>query len=125
MTGLQPGGASHFAIAVERKPGAKDGIEGILAAGKNGGDAGADRAFADFELAAAGDERGVPDFDTGNVSDGVVGPGRAVERDTKITGSGFGLGEGWSCGAEENGEENNGIYGRKRKGSKSHHKLAV
>ena len=60
----------------------------------NGGDAGADRAFADFEFAAAGDERGVSDFYAFDVGDGVIRAGCAVEGDAEIAGSGLGLGEG-------------------------------
>ena len=76
----------------------------------DGGDAGADGAFADFELAAAGDERGVSDFDAFDVGDGVVGPGVAVEGDAEIAGAGLGLGGGGECGAEKSAEK----CGRKR-----------
>jgi hypothetical protein len=46
---------------------------------------------------------------TPDVGYGIVGARRAVERDAKIAGSGLGLGERWSSGAEENGWENNAI----------------
>jgi hypothetical protein len=66
----------------------------------DGGNAGADRAFSDFELAAAGDESGVSDFDAVDVGDGIIRAGVAVEGDAKVAGSGLGLGEGESGGAE-------------------------
>ena len=69
---FDPGGAGHLAIAVEREPGGEDGVITGLAAGMDGGDAGAHRSFADYEFAAAGDERGVADLDTLHVGDGVV-----------------------------------------------------
>lgn len=69
----------------------------------NGGDAGADRAFTDFELAAAGNERGVSDFDAVDVGDGVVWPGVAVEGDAEVAGARPGLGEGESASTEEEG----------------------
>ena len=75
----------------------------------NGGDAGADGAFTDFELAAAGDERGVSDFYAADVGDGVVGAGVAVEGDAEVAGSGLGLGGGESARAEKSARR-----GRKR-----------
>jgi hypothetical protein len=38
---VDPGGAGHFAVAVEGEPGGEDGVVGSLAAGMDGGDAGA------------------------------------------------------------------------------------
>ena len=59
---FDPGGAGHFAVAVVREPAGEDGIHhGIFAARENGGNACADGALADDELALAGDERGVAD----------------------------------------------------------------
>ena len=84
---VDPGGAGHFAVAVEGEPGGEDGVVGSLAAGMNGGDAGADGAFADYEFAVAGDQRGVADLDAFDVGDGVVGAGSAVEGDAEIAGA--------------------------------------
>jgi hypothetical protein len=86
---VNPGGAGHLAVAVEGEPGGEDGVVGSFSARMDGSDAGADRAFADHELAAARDERGVADFDSFNVGDGVVGPGSAVEGDAEAAGAGF------------------------------------
>ena len=77
----------------------------VFPARKNGGDAGADWAFSDFEFAAAGDERGVSDFDAFDVGDGVVRAGRAVEGNAQIAGSGLGLGEGRECRRREERRE--------------------
>jgi len=108
---FDPGGAGHFPVAVLRKPTGENGIHhGILAAGKDGGDAGADGTFADDEFAFAGDERGVADEDTGDVGDGVEGAGGSVEGDTEIAGARFGggffLGDQWECRNEEGAEQN-------------------
>ena len=85
-TGLfEPGGAGHFAIAVEREPGAEYGVERIFAARKNGGNAGADWTFAYYEFAVAGDWRGVSDFYAADVGDGVVGAGSAIEWDAEVS----------------------------------------
>src|SRR5882762_8779036 len=119
---FEPGCAGHLAVAVEREPGAEDGVVRILAAGMNGGDAGADWAFSDFELAAAGDEGGVSDFDAVDIGDGVVRSGVAVERDAKVAASGLGLGEGESGGAEKSAEKCGEKYGREREHAKSHHR---
>jgi len=59
----------------------------------NGGDAGTNGTFANFEFAFAGDERGVADFDSLHVGDGVVGAGCAVEGNAEITGARLGLSE--------------------------------
>jgi hypothetical protein len=87
---LDPGGAGHFAVAVERPPAGKNGIaHGILPTRENGGDAGAHGAFADLKLAFAGNKRGVPDGNSGNVSYGVERARSAVKRGTEVAGAGF------------------------------------
>jgi len=87
---FDPGGAGHFAIAVERPPAGENGIaHGIFAAWENGGDAGAHGAFTDLKLSFPGDERRVADGDAGNVGDGVEWTGRAVEGDAEIAGAGL------------------------------------
>ena len=48
------------------------------------GDAGADRTLADHQLAAARDQRGVADFDAGDVSDGVERARRPANRQLEI-----------------------------------------
>jgi hypothetical protein len=58
----------------------------------NGGDAGADGTLADYEFAAAGDDRGVADLDAFDICNGVVEAGSAVEGDAEIAGAGPGLG---------------------------------
>ena len=64
----------------------------ILSAWVDGGNAGADWAFSYFELAIAGDERGVSYFHAFDVGDRVIGAGRAVEGDAEVAGAGLGLG---------------------------------
>ncbi len=91
----------------------------VVAAGKNGGDAGADRTFSDFEFAAAGDERGVSDFDAFDVGDGVVRAGCAVEGNAEVAGTGLGLGKGDSRDTEKSTER----FGEEWEYSKSHHKF--
>ena len=58
----------------------------------NGGDAGANRAFADFEFAFAGDQRGVADLDSFHVGDGIVGARSSIEWNAQIAGARLGLG---------------------------------
>ena len=45
---FDPGGSGHFAVAVEGEPGGEDGVVAGLAARMDGGDSGADGAFADY-----------------------------------------------------------------------------
>src|ERR1039458_4069527 len=105
---FKPGGAGHFTIAIEREPGAEDFVGGGFSAWKNGGDAGADRPFADFEFSFARDECSMTHLDSTNVGDGVVGTGIAIKRNAQIAGARLGLAEGNDCredqrtGAEPN-----------------------
>ena len=69
----------------------EDGVVAGFAARMNRGDAGANRAFADFQFAFAGDQRGVADLDSLHISDGIIGARSAVKRNAKVTGAGFGL----------------------------------
>jgi hypothetical protein len=91
-TGLfHPDGAGHFAVAIERPPAGKNRTaHGILAARENGSHAGSHGAFANLELAFAGNERGVADGDAGNIGDGVERAGRAVKRHAEIAGARLG-----------------------------------
>ena len=100
---VDPGCAGHFAVAVEREPGGENGVVAGLSARMNGGDAGAHRAFADFEFAFAGDERGVADLDSFDVGDGIVGAGSAVEGNAEIAGAGLGLSR-HSLGRDDGGQ---------------------
>src|SRR5579863_3331754 len=81
---VDPGSPGHLAVAVEGEPGGEDGVVGSFAAGMNGGDTGADGAGADDEFSFSGDEGGVADFNAGNVGDGIVGTGDAVEGNAEI-----------------------------------------
>src|SRR5712675_1222072 len=101
-----PGGAGHFAIAVERPPAGKNRItHGILAARENRGDPGANGAFADLEFSLASNERGVADGDAGDVCDGIQRAWRSVERYAEITRAGFrGWLVLWICGSDKKGE---------------------
>src|ERR1700688_4806760 len=121
---FEPCGAGHFSVAVEGEPAPEDRVVGGLAAGMNGGDSGADGAFANFEFAAAGDERGVADFDSLDVGDGVVWAGRAVEGDSEIAGSGIGLSRAKNGGREECAIQQEDKGRGEREGSKSHHRFS-
>ena len=68
---LQPGRAGHFAVAVEREPGAEHRIRVGLAARVHDRDTGAYRAFADYERTTAGDQRGVTDLYARHIGDGI------------------------------------------------------
>ena len=106
---FEPGGAGHFAVAVEREPGAEDGVVRVFPARMNGGDAGADRAFSDFELAAAGDERGVSDFNAFDVGDGVVQRRVCRRRERLDRGLGVWFGRRPECRHREECTEVRGI----------------
>jgi hypothetical protein len=118
---FEPCGAGHFSVAVEREPAAEDGVIRVLAARMNSGDSGADRAFADFEFAAAGDERGVAYLHAFDVGDGVVGAGRAVERDSEVAGSGLGLSQAEIAGREKRESKHEDKNRGEPQGLKSHH----
>ena len=81
---LHPRRPGHLAVAVEREPRGEHRIGVGLAARVHDGDAGAHRALADDELAAAGDQRGVADLDAGNVGDGVERARGAADRQLEI-----------------------------------------
>src|SRR5206468_954928 len=88
---LDPGSAGHLAISVEREPAGVGRVRVARAAGKDGGDTGADGAFADLERAVAMDQSGEADLDAGHVGYGIEGAGDAVEGDSEVTGAdGFG-----------------------------------
>ena len=59
---------------------------------EHGGDAGAHRARADFQGALAPDQRAMPDFDTGDVGDGVASARHAVERHAEVARARAGVG---------------------------------
>ena len=82
---LDPGRAGHLAVAVEREPRGEHRIGVGLAARMHDGHAGAHRALADDQLAAAGDQRGVADLDAGHVGDRIERPGGAANRQLEIT----------------------------------------
>jgi hypothetical protein len=88
---VDPGSACHFAIAVESEPGGEDGVVAGFSARMNGRDASTNWSLADFEFTFAGDERGVADFDSLDVGDGVVGAGSAIEGNAEIAGARLGL----------------------------------
>jgi len=100
---VDPGGSGHFSVTVQSEPGGEDGVIAGFPAGMDGGDAGADWTFADYQFAFAGDERGVAYFYSFDVGDGVVGAGSAVEGNSEIAGSGLGLGE--CLGAREDEQD--------------------
>ncbi len=82
---FHPSGAGHFAISVLRKPAGEDSVvHGILPARKDRGDAGANRAFADLQLAFTGNQSGVADQNARYIGNGVEFSGRAVKRDAEV-----------------------------------------
>ena len=84
---LDPGGAGHLAVAVERVPPGGTGLpEAGVTAGHDRGDAGAHRPLADHQWSVAVDERRHADRETGHVGDRVQRTGRAGERDAEARG---------------------------------------
>jgi hypothetical protein len=57
----------------------------------NGGDASPHRPPSDFQLAFAGNQRGVPDLYALNIRDCVIRTGRAVKGNSKIASARLGL----------------------------------
>src|SRR5205085_8384462 len=85
---LHPGGAGHFAIAVQREIAGKNRIvHGIATTRENCRHAGADRAFADFEFTLAANESGIANLDTRDIANGVELSWGAIEWDAEITGA--------------------------------------
>jgi hypothetical protein len=84
---LDPGRAGHFPVAVERRPAREDRIGGRLAARQDRGDAGPDRAGADFERPVTRDEGRVADLDAGHVGDGVERARCTAEGDAQVAGA--------------------------------------
>ena len=81
---LDPRRAGHLAVAVEREPRREHRIGVRLAARMHDGDAGANGALSDHQLAAAGDERRVSDLDAGDVGDRVERAGRPADRQLEV-----------------------------------------
>ena len=82
---LNPRRAGHFAIAVQREPGAKDGVEVGPAARKDGCDAGPDGTFThDERTRFAFDQRRESDFDASDIGDCVERSGRAVHGKAEV-----------------------------------------
>src|SRR5262249_29371132 len=75
-----PGSSGHFAVAILRIPAGKNCVIEISAARQNGGNSGANRAFADLEFPFAGDERSVADKNSCDVGDCVEWSRSAFER---------------------------------------------
>ena len=69
-----------------------------VAAGKNGGHTGAHRTDTDLQRAAAGNQRGMADFDAFYVGDGIEGPWRAVKGNAQVPGARLSLGR---CGRDQ------------------------
>jgi hypothetical protein len=67
----------------------------------NGGYSGAHRSLADYELAFAGNQRGMADFDSFDVCDRIVGSGGTVEGNAEIAGTGLLCVGGEGYGQEE------------------------
>src|SRR4029077_7387619 len=62
-------------------------VHGILAARKNGRDAGANWTFSDLQLAFSRDQRSVADQHTADVGDGIEFSWRTVKRDSEVAGA--------------------------------------
>ena len=83
---VDPGGAGHFTVAVQREPRREHRI-GVLATSRmHDRDSGAHGALADEEVTLAVDDGAVADPDTLDVSDGVVGSGMTgADLDADVT----------------------------------------
>src|SRR5262245_17406088 len=88
---VDPRRASHLAVAVEREPRREHRIRALAAARVHDRDARANRSLADDERTLARDERGMPDFDAGDVGDGVERARRAADQraDPELARAGF------------------------------------
>jgi hypothetical protein len=84
---LEPCGAGHLAVAIQREPAAEHGnVEAHTSAGQ-------DRGHACTHLSSARevlDERHVAYGDAGDVGDRVPGAGCTLERNPEVTGTGLG-----------------------------------
>ncbi len=89
---VDPRGSGHFAVAVKSEPGCEHCVVAGFATRMNGGDAGANRAFPNFEFAFTRDESGVTDLHSLHIGNGVVRAGSAVERDAQVAGARLALG---------------------------------
>ena len=78
---LQPGGSGHLAVAVEREPGTEYGIVAPFPAGVHYGHAGTYRSDPHLEWSwRALDDRGVADFNTAHIGDGIQGAGGSADQ---------------------------------------------
>ena len=102
---LEPGGAGHFAVAVEGEPSAEDGVGVGPSPGEDGGHPRPHRALAHHQLALALDDRAVPDLDALDVGDGVLGAGSAVEGYAEVAGPGLALGRPRESGLRRDQQE--------------------
>ena len=107
---IDPGGASHFAIAVFGEPAGKNRIDGRLASRKNGGDAGAHGAFAHFQFSFAGNQGAVADFDAFHVGDGIERAGRAFEGHAQVAGARSRLSGGRGGHQEQCSQQNQSFH---------------
>ena len=90
-----PMGVGHLAIAIQVELARPDRARvAAMPARQDGGYAGADRPLAHLQRAIALDDRGEPDFDAGDVGNGIARPGSSVERNTDVTGPRFCCGSG-------------------------------
>ena len=82
---LDPGGAGHLAVAVERVPTCEHTVAERAALRQDRGDAGTHWSLAAHQRALAGDEGRVANLDAGDIRNRVEGSWGAVERDAEIT----------------------------------------
>jgi hypothetical protein len=81
---LDPGGPGEIAEAIAGEPAGKDRLP-LLALGPDDGDSGAGGV-----LAGSLDDRGLADFNAGDVRDGVQGTRSPLERDAEVAGARLG-----------------------------------
>src|ERR1051325_9109685 len=104
---LEPGGAGHLAIAIEREPGAHHRVRIVLAAWMDDGDTGTHRALADDEYTVARDERRVPDLHSRHIGDGIEHAGGTADLrgDSEISRARFRRLRGHEPGCQRNEHE--------------------
>jgi hypothetical protein len=82
---LHPRRARHLAVAIQREPRGEDRIGVGFPTRVNDGHTRADRSLADHQLSTAGVQRGVADFDAGDVGDCIERTGGPADRQLEIT----------------------------------------
>src|ERR1019366_5735256 len=81
---FHPGGSGHLAVAVQRKPSGINRIAGTFPARETRGHTFSHRAFANYKLSFAFDQRGMADLNSFHVRDRIPRPRRPFKWNTQI-----------------------------------------